>query len=105
MPINNFGIGLYENPLLANEGLQHDMFREFNHEWDIDSLSNTMSPSTSGIRDPISVIGKPTSVAQVAQINESESNINIEDAESLHQSWYSEFEEMKNIERTKVNIF
>lgn len=106
MPINNFGIGSYGNPLLANEDIQHDMFGGFNHEWDMDNFSSTMSPSTSGIGDPVSVIGKPTpSVAQMTQANESESNINIVDEESLQQTWYSEFEEMKNAERTKVNLF
>lgn len=104
IPVNNSGIGLFGNPLLANPNFQHDMFRGFSHEWGMDNVS--MLPSTLGMENPISVIGQPSSsVKQMAQANENVNNIEVGNNQSNFQEWFSEFEEMKNTERKKVNTF
>lgn len=104
-PLNSFGIGYYGNPLLANRDFQHDMFGGFSSELEVDNGSNVEFSSTSR-RDPISVIGQSTSsVEKVDQANESENNVEIENEQSNLNTWYSEFEEMKNAERNKVNNF
>jgi len=104
MPINNFGIELYENPLLANQNFQS--FRGYGQGWEMNNLSNTMIPSTSGIDEPIMVAGGSSSLSnRVVEDNESESNIEIGNDQSNFQTWYSEFEEMKNADRKKVNTY
>ncbi|XP_060876872.1 peroxisomal targeting signal 1 receptor isoform X1 [Metopolophium dirhodum] len=104
MPINNFGIELYGNPLLANQNFQQ--FRGFGQGWDINNLSNTMIPSTSRIDEPIMVAGGSSSLAnRVVETNESESNTEIRNDQSNFQSLYSEFEEMKNAERKQEYTF
>jgi len=104
MPINNFGMELYGNPLLANQHFQQ--FREFSQGWEMNSLSNTMIPSTSIIDEPFMVAEGSSSLDnQVVETNESESNIEIRNEQSNFQTWYSEFEEMKNAERKKVIIY
>jgi len=104
MPINNFGIELYGNPLLANQSFQQ--FRGFGQGWEINNLSNTMIPSASRIDEPIMVAGGSSSLAdRVVETNESESNKEIRNDQSNFQSWYSEFEEMKNAERKQVIIY
>jgi len=104
MPINNFGIELYGNPLLANQNYQQ--LRGFGQGWEMNNLSNSMIPSTSEIDEPIMVAGGSSSLANRAvETNKSESNIEIRNEQSNFQTWYSEFEEMKNAERKKVNIY
>lgn len=103
LPINDFGMGMHENPFLANQDFYHDMFKGFNQGWEIDNLSDIMTPSTSGTGAPISVIGRPaySVVEQVAQTNDSDNNVEVEN-EDFHS--YSEFEEMRQNERKKVII-
>jgi len=104
MPINNFGIELYGNQLLASQNVEP--LRGFSMQsWEINNLPDTlmMIPSTS--RTPVMVAEGSSSLAnQMAEVNESESNIEIGNEQSNFQTWYSEFEEMKNAERKKVNI-
>jgi len=104
MPINNFGIELYGNPFLANQHSQQ--FRGFGQGWEMNSLSNTTIPYTSRIEDVIMVEKGSSSLAnRVVETNESESNIETRNEQSNFQTWYSEFEEMKNAERKKVIIY
>lgn len=104
MPINNFGIELYGNPLLANQ--QFQQFREFSQRWDINNLSNTMIPSTSRIDEPTMVAGGSSSLAdRLVETNESESNIENRNDQANFQTLYSEFEEIKNSERKQVIIY
>ncbi|XP_022161111.1 peroxisomal targeting signal 1 receptor isoform X2 [Myzus persicae] len=104
MPINNFGIELYENTFLANQNFQP--FRGFGQGWEMNDLYNTMIPSTSGIDEPIMVAGESSSLSnQVVEANESESNFEIGNEQSNFQTWYSEFEEMKNADRKKEYTF
>lgn len=104
MPINNFGIELYGNPLLANQHFQQ--FREFGQGWEINNLSNTMIPSTSRIDEPTMVAGGSSSLAdRLVETNESESNIEIRNDQANFQTLYSEFEEIKNSERKQVIIY
>lgn len=104
MPTNNFGIELYGNPLLANQNFQQ--FRGFGQGWEINSLSNTMIPSTSRIDEPfMAAEGSLSLDNQVVETNGNESNIEIRNEQSNFQTWYSEFEEMKNAERKKVIIY
>lgn len=104
MPINNFGIELYGNSLLANQNFQQ--FRGFGQGWEMNSLLNTMIPSTSRIDEPFTVVEGSSSLDnQVVETNESESNIEIRNDQFNFQTWYSEFEEMKNAERKKVIIY
>lgn len=105
MPINNFGIELYGNPLFANQNFQQ--FTGFGQGWEINNLSNTMIPGTSGMDEPIMAAGGSSNLAnanRVTEANESESNIEIGNEKTNFQTWYSEFEEMKNADRKKVNI-
>lgn len=104
MPVDSLGIGLYRNSFLSNQDFQYNMFRGFNHEWEMDNMSNTMLPSTSRVMNPISVIGQPmSSVEQVVQTNVNKTEI--ENELSNSQPWFSELDEMKNLERKKVNTF
>jgi len=107
MPINNFGMEFSGNPLLINQDFQQeDIFGGFSYQWDSDVASCSTMPyaSTSGV--PISVIGHQSSAAEhVPQtIKESTSNTEVGNEQADFQTWYSEFEEMKNIERKKVNM-
>lgn len=102
--MNNFGIGYYKTPLPINPGFQQSMFRRLGQGWPMDNMSSIMSPVTSDIEDTTSVIEKlSTSVENLTQTNESENNNGNE--QSNYQTWYSEFEEMKNAERKKVIYF
>lgn len=108
--MNNFGAELFRNPLLANQNFQRNMFGGFNYQWSSDIAScSTMPPylNMSGLEDPIleSVVDQSSEAEQVEQVNEdSTSNTEVENDQADFQTWYSEFEEMKNIERNKVNI-
>ncbi|KAL5235713.1 hypothetical protein ACI65C_003122 [Semiaphis heraclei] len=106
MPINNFGIELYGNPLFANQNFQQ--FTGFGQGWEINNLSNTMIPGTSGMDEPIMAAGGSSNLAnanRVTEANESESNIEIGNEKTNFQTWYSEFEEMKNADRKKEYTF
>jgi len=104
MPINHFGMELYGNPLFANQNFQQ--FREFDQGLEMNNLLNTMVPSTSGIDKPIMVAEESSSLTdQVIEANKSENDNEIRNDQSNFQTWYSEFEEMKNAERKKVNIY
>lgn len=101
MPINNFGIELYGNPLLVNQN-----FHQFDQGLEMNNLLDTMIPSTSGIDKPNMVVEESSNLTdQVAEANKSESDIEIRNDPPNFQEWYSEFEEMKNAERKKVNIY
>jgi len=101
MPINNFGIELYGNPLHINQN-----FHQFDQGLEMNNLLDTMIPSTSGIDKPNMVVKESSSLTdQVAEANKSKSDIEIRNDQSNFQTWYSEFEEMKNAERKKVNIY
>ncbi|XP_026821108.1 peroxisomal targeting signal 1 receptor [Rhopalosiphum maidis] len=104
MPINHFGMELYGNPLLANQNFQQ--FSEFDQELEMNNLLNTMVPSTSGIDKPIMVAEESSSLTdQVIEANKSENDNEIRNDQSNFQTWYSEFEEMKNAERKKEYSF
>lgn len=92
---------LYGNPLLVNQN-----FHQFDQGLEMNNLLDTMIPSTSGINNPNLVVEESSSLAdQVAEVNKSESDIELRNDQSNFQAWYSEFEEMKNAERKKVNIY
>jgi len=100
MPTNNFGIELYGNPLFVNQN-----FHQFDQGLEMNNLLDTMIPSTSRIDKPNRVVEESSILTdQVAEANKSESDIEIRNDQSNFQEWYSEFEEMKNAERKKVNI-
>ncbi|XP_060852199.1 peroxisomal targeting signal 1 receptor isoform X1 [Rhopalosiphum padi] len=104
MPINHFGMELYGNPLFANQNFQQ--FREFDQGLEMNNLLNTMVPSTSGIDKPIMVAEESSSLTdQVIEANKSENDNEIRNDQSNFQTWYSEFEEMKNAERKKEYSF
>ncbi|CAH1738145.1 unnamed protein product [Aphis gossypii] len=101
MPINNFGIELYGNPLLVNQN-----FHQFDQGLEMNNLLDTMIPSTSGIDKPNMVVEESSNLTdQVAEANKSESDIEIRNDPPNFQEWYSEFEEMKNAERKKEYSF
>lgn len=98
---------LFGDPLLVNQDFQQeDIFGGFSYQWDSDVASCSTAPyaTTSGV--PVSVIGHQSSaVENVAQTNkESTSNTEVGNEQADFQTWYSEFEEMKNAERKKVNM-
>lgn len=106
--MNRFGNGFYGNPLLANQYFPNDLFGGFNSELEMDSggLNTGFAASMSRRNDPILVTGRSTSsTAQEDDDDGIEDNIEIDNALLNLNTWYSEFEEMKNVERNKVNNF
>uniref|UniRef100_A0A2S2PT69 Peroxisomal targeting signal 1 receptor n=1 Tax=Schizaphis graminum TaxID=13262 RepID=A0A2S2PT69_SCHGA len=104
MPINNFGMELYGNPLLANQNFQQ--LRDFDQGLEMNNFLNTMVPSTSGIDKPIMVAEESSSLTDhVIEANKSENDNEVRNDQSNFQTWYSEFEEMKNSERKKEYSF
>jgi len=105
LPINSFENELYGGPFLTNQDFQHDIYRGFNHGWDIGSEPITMPPN-SDISDPILAVEKPTSTAKpLEQTNENLNNIENVGDEYNSELWLSEFEEMKNLQREKAYSF
>lgn len=99
------GVG-FENPLFAYQDFEYEIDGHLCQELDNIEVSSTMLPSTSGIDNPISVIGQPASSAkQVAKNNENENKVENENDDFNSQAWFSEYEEMINVQRKKVNTF
>lgn len=99
MPNSSYGLELF--PFLANQNVQQ--FRDYGQGWEMNSLMNTMTPSTSRIYQPSVVAEGSSSFAnRVIEVDKVESNNEVINEQSNFQSWYSEFEEMKNAEKKKV---
>lgn len=107
MPLGG-GIGLFDDSYFANQSFHQNISRQFSHEWELDNInvSSTMLPSTSEIQNPISIIGQPATFdKQIAQSNENQNTIENENDHLASHKWFSEYEEMKNSQRKKVNMF
>lgn len=82
--------------------------RQISHEWELDNInvSSTMLPSTSNVQTPVSTIGQPVNfIKKIAETLENQNTTENENDYLASHKWYSEYEEMKNIQKKKVNIF
>jgi len=107
MPAHHLGMEFFRHPLLDNHSFQQNMFGGFAHQWDSNVASYSNVASTSGIGNPISAIGQlsATAAQQVAQSDtETENFEEMRYEQGNYQIWYSDFEEIKNAEKKKVNI-
>lgn len=97
-------VGLFEHPFSYLDLQYPDMNRNlFQELYNIDVPS--MIPNTSGADNLVTVIGQPSTSTEQVEVNESENKVENENDDINSQTWVSEYEEMKNVQRKKVNIF
>lgn len=107
IPLNN-NFGPYWNSLFGERDFQNhmdEMFRLGYQNGLKSKLLNSVPPNTPGTANSILNDQQAEyNFVKSTNTNKNEDNIQIEDEQLNSNSWFSEFEEMKNAENQKVNI-